>query len=152
MKRMKLVIGTFILCFAFLLSAADAPYACKVGDKVEGWNTSWYKATIVEIGSGNYAGYCRLKWDEYSTDTWISAKNIRARQDAPAASGGAASANPPTAKYTCGVFLSGRFTFTQSVTLKPDGTYQTSTGSSGRYQFDAATKNINFTGGALESS
>ena len=67
-----------------------------------------------------------------------------------AAIGGAASQTPPTTKYVCGVFLSGRFTYTQAVVLKKDGSYEPSVGASGRYRYDAASKRIEFEGGSFK--
>jgi hypothetical protein len=48
------------------------------------------------------------------------------------------------------VFLNNNFTYTQGVTLNTDGSYQTTTGASGRYRYDATAKRIDFAGGALE--
>ena len=141
---------TLALCAAMSLSAADAPYSCKVGDKVEGWNISWYKATVVEVGSGEHAGYCFLKWDKYSTNTWIALKNIRPQQTATKTDAPSNSAELPITKYVCGVFLSGRFTYTQSVVLNRDGAYQSSSGASGRYSYDAKTERIEFSSGSLK--
>ncbi len=62
----------------------------------------------------------------------------------------AAADAPPQTKYVCGVFLSNRFTYTQAVTLKKDGTYDSSTGASGRYRYDPAAKRVDFEGGALK--
>ncbi len=141
------------LCAALSLSAADAPYPCKVGDKVEGWNVAdWYKATVEEVGSGNYNGYCLLKWDDYKIHTWINAENIRTRKNVSKTSDASPSSAPPATKYVCGVFLNlnGQFTYTQAVVLKKDGTYQPSVGAAGRYRYDAAIKRIDFEGGALK--
>ena len=54
----------------------------KVGDRIEAYNVGWYNATITQIGSGRNDGAFMVHWDNYSTDQWIAAKNIRARQGA----------------------------------------------------------------------
>ena len=38
----------------------------KVGDKVEAWNVTWYKATILEIGTGQYKGYYKVRYEGFS--------------------------------------------------------------------------------------
>jgi hypothetical protein len=60
------------------------------------------------------------------------------------------SSSPPATKYVCGVFLSGRFTYTQALTLKNDGTYLPSVGAGGRYRYDPASKRVEFQGGNLQ--
>jgi hypothetical protein len=59
-------------------------------------------------------------------------------------------ATPPPGKYTCGVFLSGRYTFTQYVTLSGNSLYESSTGVSGKYHYDAAAKRILFDSGKFQ--
>jgi hypothetical protein len=56
---------------------------------------------------------------------------------------------PPPGKYTCGVFLSGRFMFTQYVTLTA-GEYKSSTGPSGKFHYDAASKRLLFDTGNFQ--
>ncbi|MBI4891261.1 MAG: hypothetical protein HY821_11605 [Acidobacteria bacterium] len=64
----------------------------------------------------------------------------------PPAGGKAA---PPPGKYTCGVFLSGRYTFTQYVTLSA-GAYESSVAGTGTYHYDAATSRLLFDTGKFE--
>ena len=60
-------------------------------------------------------------------------------------------ATPPPGKYTCGVFLSGgTYMFTQYVTLKDGGSYESSAGPTGKYHYDAASKRILFDSGKFE--
>lgn len=61
--------------------------------------------------------------------------------DAPAA--------PPNAKYTCGVFLR-TYVFTQYLTLKAGGTYESSTGATGKFHYDAGSKRISFDSGKFQ--
>lgn len=56
---------------------------------------------------------------------------------------------PPPGKYTCGVFLSGHFTFTQYVTLS-SGTYESSVGGGGKFHYDAASKRLLFDTGKFQ--
>jgi len=62
-----------------------------------------------------------------------------------------APATPPHTKYTCGVFLGGKYTFTQYLTLKDGGNYESSTGVSGKFHYDAASKRILFDSGKYEA-
>ncbi len=57
---------------------------------------------------------------------------------------------PPPGKYTCGVFLNGQYTFTQYLTLKDSGAYESSTGPTGRSHYDAASKRVIFETGKFE--
>jgi hypothetical protein len=131
----------------------------KVGDRVEGWNIAWYKGTVVKVGVEGYAGYYLIKHDEFSQDSYYKEANVRAlgastsRPDAaraatPAAPLLGAGRGLATGTYGCGVFLSGRYTHTQTITLE-GGRYTTTHGSGGRYSFDAATGRVEFQGGAL---
>jgi hypothetical protein len=139
--------------------------AFQVGDRVRGWNIAWYDGTVVKVGSGSYAGYYLIKHDEYSQDSYYAQANVRRLGAAPTArpgrsvvaptvapaadSGGSAgAAGPKAGTYGCGVFLSGRYTPTQTITL--DGRrYTTNHGDGGSYVYDAASLHLDFRGGAL---
>ena len=58
-------------------------------------------------------------------------------------------ATPPNQKYTCGVFVQS-YVFTQYVTLKDGGTYESSTGATGKFHYDSASKRIIFDSGKFE--
>ena len=60
-----------------------------------------------------------------------------------------APATPPNAKYTCGVFVTG-YLFTQYLTLKEGGTYESSVGPTGKFHYDPASKRILFDSGKYE--
>jgi hypothetical protein len=49
------------------------------GDAIEAWDTGWYKARVLEIGTGEHHGYYLVRFDGYSSasDRWVQAKNIR---------------------------------------------------------------------------
>jgi len=56
----------------------------QVGQKVEAsWYNTWYKATIVEIGTGDKAGYVKVNYDGYasSSNAYVALNNIRQRRD-----------------------------------------------------------------------
>lgn len=57
-----------------------------------------------------------------------------------------AAATPPHTKYTCGVFVQS-YVFTQYLTLKDDGTYESSVGLTGKFHYDAGSKRILFDSG-----
>lgn len=51
----------------------------KVGDRVEAYNVSWYKVTILEVGAGDNEGRYLVAYDGFgkASNNWIRAKNIR---------------------------------------------------------------------------
>lgn len=69
------------LLFLFLLNlitiTTSLAQSFTVGQKVEGYDTGWYKATVKEVGTGEHLGYCLLDYDDYGTDRWHQNKNIR---------------------------------------------------------------------------
>jgi hypothetical protein len=98
---------------------------------------------------GNTAVSCRVHYEDGAyPDGWVQGFMVKsANEDAKAAS--AAKNPPPPGKYTCGVFLNGRFTFTEYVTLSA-GSYQSSTAGSGRYHYDPASKCLLFDSGKFQ--
>jgi hypothetical protein len=58
-------------------SSGDSKY--KIGQKVEALNVDWYKATVIGFGSGNYQGYVKVHYDDFSSasDQYIKESNIR---------------------------------------------------------------------------
>lgn len=142
-------------------SAPAAPKAAgryKVGDRVEAWNIAWYKGTVVKVGVEGYAGYYLVKHDEYAQDSYYKEANVRGLGASPSRTEATRAATPApllgtgggpaSGTYGCGVFLSGRYTPTQTITLE-GGRYTTTHGRGGRYTFDAATRRVEFQGGAL---
>ena len=132
--------------------------AFKLGDRVQGWNLGWYEGTVAKVGDGSYAGYYLIKHDKFSQDSYYAQANVRllasvtptgmsdpsAQPTTPAAG----AAGPRIGTYGCGVFLSGRYTRTQTLSL--DGaSYTTSHGDGGSYAYDASSQRLNFRGGAL---
>ena len=134
--------------------AAGGPW--KVGDKVESYNITWTEGTVIEIGSGNYAGYYRIHWDQGSNPggQWISAANVRARQSKvkPDTSHG-----PRAGKYlilsygdVTNPIRGGYFTLSGSsyqyftVTGKPIG--------SGGYSYNAGTHSVSWSSGPFKDA
>jgi len=70
--------------------------------------------------------------------------------DPAAESGGAATAagGPKAGTYGCGVFLSGRYTPTQTITLD-GGRYTSNRGDGGSYAYDGSSLRLDFRGGML---
>jgi len=51
----------------------------KVGDRVEAFNSSWYKVTILEVGTGDHEGSYFVTYDGFNkySNNWVQGKNIR---------------------------------------------------------------------------
>jgi hypothetical protein len=65
------------------LAAAAVAQAWKIGDKVQYFDAGWWDASVIEIGTGEQAGYVKVKADKYSSVQWT--KSVRARPEAPTA-------------------------------------------------------------------
>jgi hypothetical protein len=74
--KQRCLVSLFLTFTVFTLAAQSFG----VGDKVEAYNVGWYKATILEVGSGDYVGYYKVHYDEYSSasDQWLKNASIRA--------------------------------------------------------------------------
>lgn len=73
-----------LVCVSAVSVMAQETTAWKVGDQVDGWNVSWYPGVVKEVGTGTHAGSYLVKFDKFSTDQWVEAKNVRARKPDPA--------------------------------------------------------------------
>ncbi len=149
------------------LASANTPTvvgAFSIGERVQGWNIDWYDGTVVKIGSASYAGYYLIKHDKFAQDSYYAEANMRRLSATPPNKLGQSNPAPPpdaapvadtsTARgpragsYGCGVFLSGRYTLTQTITF--DGSrYRTNLGEGGSYSYDKSIMRLNFQGGAL---
>jgi hypothetical protein len=71
----------------------------RVGQKVEAFNSGWWKATIIEVGTGEMAGYLKVHYDNYSSasDQYLAVKNIRPLKNKQADNYGA---GPRNGRYT----------------------------------------------------
>ena len=134
-----------------LVWASGALAAWKVGDHVQAWNIDWYNATIVQIGTANYAGYYLIHYDGKAgggSEQYIKAENIRAIPGAAAA----ASA-PRRGKYVCMGYSGGPGQFRWYLDLG-NGTYRQTTPdlASGHYSFDASARRLTFTSGPYKAN
>jgi hypothetical protein len=89
-----------VLCVVYLSALAAAPVAAqawRVGDQVQHFESGWWNAVVVEVGSGAHAGQVKVKADGYSQEKWSVVKNVRARPGAPAA---APASGPRTGDYS----------------------------------------------------
>lgn len=86
MKKIVLAfISFFVLGIHEFTSAQQGGNVYKIGQKVEAWNIAWYKATILEIGSGDKSGYIKVHYDDYSSasDQYLKESSIRIPKNAP---------------------------------------------------------------------
>ncbi|HEX2590052.1 MAG TPA: hypothetical protein VHL34_01055 [Rhizomicrobium sp.] len=131
---------------SILLFASTAAFAAqwKAGDKVQAWNVSWYDATIVEIGSGPYAGYYKVKFDGFSGEQYLKADSVRARPGPESAT----AAWPRLGKYICLGYSGGPGQFRWYLQIGKD-TYQQRTPdlAAGRYTFDKGAQRVTFVDG-----
>lgn len=80
---MKKIITACIFLFLFFVhesaSAQQGGTIYKTGQKVEAWNIAWYKATVLEVGTGDKAGYIKVHYDDFSSasDQYLKEASIR---------------------------------------------------------------------------
>jgi len=158
-KAAKAFLALIFSCLCLVSFAADA---WKVGDKVEVWNSAWYPAQVLEIGSGDHAGQFRVHYEKFSaaSDQWILAKNIRARapEKSEAAKAAETAAGPRLGKY--GVYAygaAGNRLYLGDINLAADGKYQAAQpgGKSlgeGKYRYDAAKSAVVWLSGPYHDS
>lgn len=49
----------------------------QVGDRVEAYDVGWYKGVVTQVGTGNYAGYYMVKYDDFSTNRYFKPGDLR---------------------------------------------------------------------------
>ena len=133
---------------------APRPASINVGDRVEWYDTGTFQyvhATVTKLGDGSYTGYYLMKDDRYSSTTYTKAENIwllPGQESTPAAEG------PLPGKYRCFAYGApgNPPIFLGSVDLKAGGAYTATNGKDGRYTYDAAAKNIAWTGGWMQDN
>jgi hypothetical protein len=148
---MSFRIGFSFSVSLFLLTAATAfgqqqksganDDFCRVGSRVF-VDPGHHPATVLD----RTAVSCRVHYEDgVYPDGWVQGFMVKnaGNEEQTAAK---AKNPPPPGKYTCGIFLSGRFTFTQYVTLSP-ASYESSVAGSGNYHYDAGTKRLLFDSG-----
>ena len=80
---MKSIFLAVIVQFILIVSFAQT---FKPGDKVEINNSGgWYKGSVQQIGSGEWAGYYKVTYDGYTGQQWMKASNIKMQAIAAAA-------------------------------------------------------------------
>lgn len=127
-----------------LVSTAAFAATWKVGDRVQAFNISWYGATITEVGTGEWAGYYKVKYDGYTQEQYLKADSVRA---IPGPEVTTASA-PRLGKYVCLGYSGGPGQYRWYLQIGK-GNYQQKTPdlAAGRYTFDARAQRVTFVDG-----
>lgn len=86
-----------VVCLALLAVSPIAAQVWRVGDQVQYFESGWWDAVVVEVGSGAHVGAIKVKPDKFSQEVWSAVKNVRARPGAPAA---APASGPRTGDYS----------------------------------------------------
>ncbi len=101
MKKLCFIVFAAIIFLAPQFATAQQSNNGKfqIGQKVEAYNVGWYKATVLEIGSGDYAGYIKVHYDDYSSasDQYLKESSIRLRKNVAAPN---FSSGPRSGRYT----------------------------------------------------
>ena len=106
--------GLAALGIAFAVPAA----AQSVGDRVEYFESGWWKGTVVEVGSGANSGEFKVRADGSSFNKWAAARNVRLlprvtvkagrTQSAPTGESGGAASGPRAGDYSILSYLNPR--------------------------------------------
>ena len=147
----RIRLGLAICMFPLAAMAAPAQQGgsakdsfCRIGSRVF-VDPGHHPATVLDRSASS----CRVHYEDGAyPDGWAQGFMVKSAE-AEGKATAAAKNPPPPGKYTCGVFLSGRFTFTQYVTLSA-GSYDSSVAGPGRYQYDAASKRLLFDSGKFQ--
>jgi hypothetical protein len=92
---------------------------------------------------------CRVHYEDGAyADAWVHGFMVKPA-DADGKAAAAAKNPPPPGRYTCGVFLNGRFVFTQYITLS-GGSYESSIAGSGKFHYDSANNRLLFDSGKFQ--
>lgn len=127
----------------------------RVGQKVEAFNSGWWKATILKNGTGKNAGYVFVHYDDYSSasDQWVAEKKIRQRKEKVGDNYGA---GPRNGEYTIRSYggniynplILGYFNLSNGKYKYYDAGKDLL--GTGTYQYDANTKQVNWNTGELK--
>lgn len=145
---------SFILVFTECAAAQQVNNTYQAGQKVEAYNVGWYKATILEIGSGDKAGYIKVHYDDYSSasDQYLRIASIRTAKTVTVGNTGAGPRNGkyiilsyggnPRNPIILGYFNlnSGKYSYSDA------GMNQIGKGT---YSYDAASKKVSWQTGRL---
>lgn len=130
-----------------VIAAATLQGGFQPGQKVDAWNVDWYPATIVQAGSGQYAGYYYVRYDS-GTSQWIKAGNIRARAGAAPRARAAAANAPRAGRYVCMGYNGGIGMFRWYLTISGNAYRQTRPDlAGGAFQYNAGARTLTFTSG-----
>ncbi len=83
--RNLLPLSALTLTVAAAIAFPAAAQTWKAGDQVQYFESGWWNAVVVEIGTGDHAGQVLVKPDGYTQVKWSVIKNVRARPAPPAA-------------------------------------------------------------------
>ena len=153
----------YLIIIAALLSITLQSFSqtgFKIGDKVDAWNVAWYKATVIEVGSGSNVGYYKVHYDDFSSasDQYLKASNIRAKKNAAAETLKNSTANGPRlSKYLIMSYGAGNNPLHLGFFhLKEGGNYsffdmgENKLGD-GKYAYDAPLKQVSWLSGPLKA-
>jgi hypothetical protein len=132
----------------------------KVGDKVEAWNVAWYKATILEIGKGQYEGYYKVHYDNFSSasDQYLNASSIRSTKVAEEEAAKNSTANGPrSGRYSMLSYGAGNNPLRIGSFELKGGTYTyydmaNNKLGDGKYTYNAATKQVTWVSGPFNTN
>jgi len=148
-------------CIALLLllghqstSAQPGGTMYRTGQKVEAWNIAWYKATVLEVGTGDKAGYIKVHYDDYSSasDQYLKESSIRSPKNVAATNG---VSGPRVGRYTIRSYGgNGRNPIILGYFDLRNGAYQYYNAGieligTGKYQYDAVNQKILWLSGGL---
>ena len=100
---MRRLYGFGLIALSLAIAAPAQAADPAIGDRVEYFESGWWKATVVAIGSGANAGQIKVRADGSAFDNWASAKNVR---PLPGAAAGANQAGSTPATKPGGVIAS----------------------------------------------
>ena len=145
-----------VCSFLLFLFISSLTFAQAVGDKVEAYSVgTWYKAIVKAVGTGDNKGQYLIDYDDFGTDRWHYAKDVRFVKVVKTSS---TAAGPRLGKY--GVLSYG----SNSNPLRL-GHFQLAAGGkysffdnggglvgSGTYKYDDANKNVQWLSGPFKKN
>ena len=80
---MKSILIITMFSFIGISSYSQSNGKYSIGQKVEAYNSGWYKASVIGFGSGDLTGYIKVHYENYSTasDQYLKESNIRLIQE-----------------------------------------------------------------------
>ena len=146
-----------IILFATLQLTIMAAFCQQfnIGDKVEIYNSGgWYKGSIVEEGSGDMAGYFKVKYDGYTQEQWMKTSNIRTLRTSTVANSASGPRNGTYIILSYGSVTNplrlGYFTLNGSTYVYYDMAKKVL--GRGAYSYNAGNKSVTWTSGPFKDS